>query len=367
MLSFPDSISLASGYGSFLPPAVVVGQVATALQAGAAAASSIEGLPELRAAIARRYQRQGARVEPGQVVVTPGAKPALFALFNSLLQPGDEVLLLTPNWFGFRGLVEKAGGILRSLPLDPADDYAFHAEKLEAALTPRTRILVFSNPNNPTGRVYSRPELESLLSITRQHPDLVVLADEIYDGIHFGPGRMTSLLEFDDSQHQHVVVNGFSKSLALIGWSVGYLVAPTAIARHCSAWLFTTATAVAALSQVAALAATENAEAISRELCAGLISNREMLRAGLAAIPQVQNHFPAGTYYAFPDFRAFLNSELEPTTGSAELAARLRGAGVEVVDGASCGAPGFYRLSYAVPEPLLREALRRLTVTLAAG
>ncbi|MCB2377426.1 aminotransferase class I/II-fold pyridoxal phosphate-dependent enzyme [Hymenobacter sp. BT635] len=367
MTSFPTSISLASGYGNFNPPVAAVQQAAQVLQAGPLPLSPIEGLPALRTALVARYQRQGAVVTPEQVVVTPGAKPALLALLKTLLQPGDEVLLLTPNWFGFRGLVEKAGGRLRTLPLDATNDYALDLDAVQAALTPRTRLLLLSNPNNPTGRVYTRPELEALLQVTRQWPQLMVVSDEIYDGICFAADRVPSLLEFEDPLRQHVVVSGYSKSLALIGWSVGYLVAPVAVARQCAAWQFATAAPVAALSQAAALAATEHTEAISRELCAGLEANRELMRAALAEIPRLRNQFPAGTYYVFPDFRAFLNPNLEPEAASAELAARLGAAGVEVVDGASCDAPGFFRMSYAVPEAQLHEALCRLAVLLAAG
>ncbi|TGE23790.1 aminotransferase class I/II-fold pyridoxal phosphate-dependent enzyme [Hymenobacter aquaticus] len=365
MTSFPDTISLASGYGNFTTPPAALQQATTLLQGGPLPLSPIEGLPALRAALAARYQRQGAAVAPEQIVVTPGAKPALLAVLKALLSPGhDEVLLLTPNWFGFQGLVEKAGGTLRTLPLDPATDYALDVAAVQAALTPRTRVLLLSNPNNPTGRVYHRAELAALLHLTRQHPQLMVLADEIYDGICFGPDRVPSLLEFDDPLSQHVVVSGFSKSLALIGWSVGYLVAPAAVARQCAAWQFATAAAVSAVSQAAALAATEQAESISAGLCAGLRANRERMVAALAAMPSVRQQLPQGTYYVFPDFRAFLNPALPLPAASADLAARLRAGGVEVVDGASCDAPGFFRISYAVPEPELREALRRLTAAL---
>lgn len=366
-MNFPDVISLASGYGNFAPPAAAVTQAATLLQAGPLPISSIEGMPGLRAAIAARYQQQGAAVVPEQVLVTPGAKPALFALFKAALQPGDEVLLPTPNWFGFRGLVENAGGTLRTLPLDPATDYAWHSEQLHAAIGPQTRILLLSNPNNPTGRVYSRADWEALLHITRPWPRLLVVSDEIYDGIHFGPEPVASLLTLPDPQQQHVVVGGYSKSLGLIGWSVGYLLAPTALLESAKAWQFGTSAAVAALSQAAAQAATEQAETISQRLCAGLLANRETMRQWLAALLSQAAPLPLGTYYAFPDWRSFLQPELPLAEASAELAARLQAGGVDVVDGASCGAPGFFRLSYAVPEPLLREALRRIQVVLAAG
>ncbi|UOQ71697.1 pyridoxal phosphate-dependent aminotransferase [Hymenobacter cellulosilyticus] len=260
--------------------------------------------------------------------------------------------------------MEKAGGTLRTLPLDPATDYAWQPEQLQAALTEQTRILLLSNPNNPTGRVYSRAEWEALLQITRQWPRLLVVSDEIYDGINFGPEPVTSLLALPDPHQQHVVVSGYSKSLALIGWSVGYLVAPAPLLEAAKAWQFSTSAAVAALSQAAAQAATEQADEISQQLCAGLQANREIMRQWLAALPLPQPPLPSGTYYTFPDFRAFLQPGLLPTAASAALTEQLRMGGVEVVDGASCDAPGFFRLSYAVPEPLLREALRRMQAVL---
>ena len=168
------------------------------------------------------------------VVVTPGAKAALFALLKTVLRPGDEVLLPTPNWFGFAALVEQAGGTLRTLPLNPADDYSLRADRLRPALSERTRVLLLSNPNNPSGRLYRRAELAERLSVTREFPDLFVLSDEIYNLIHFAAEPAPSLLDFPDPRGRHLVVNGFSKSLALIGWGVGYLVAPAAVARACA-------------------------------------------------------------------------------------------------------------------------------------
>jgi len=364
-----DIISLASGYGNFDTPPVALARATQAL-ASPLPLSPVHGLPELRAALAARFLAQGASVSAEQVVVTPGAKPALFALFNTLLCPGDEVLLPTPNWFGFRGMVEKAGGTLRTLPLSPTDDYALTPDQLRAALTPATRILLLSNPNNPTGRVYHRAELAALLAVTREFPELRVVADEIYDHVSFGPERVPSLLEFPDPLSQHIVVNGFSKALALIGWAVGYLIAPIGIAHACTGWQFATSTAVPVPNQLAALAATEAAADITAELRAHLAPNRALLLWELAALPHVRCTVPEGTYYAFPDFSAYLDLANDPahsaTNASAVFCLNLYAAGLDVVDGGTCGAPGFARISYAVPEPVLREGLQRLKAALAA-
>ena len=357
-------ISLASGYGNFAVPPVALAAASAALAAAAQhhaplAVAPAAGLPELREALAARYRRRGATgVAAGQVLVTGGAKVALAALLAELLAPGDDVLLPTPNWFGFHDLVRRAGGVVRTLPLAAADEYALRPETLRAALTPATRLLLLSNPNNPTGRVYSRAEWAALLAVTQDFPRLWVLSDEIYEGISFGPAAVPTLLALPDPHGRHVVVSGFSKSLALVGWGVGCAVAPPALADAVAARLFGTAGPVPVPNQLAALAATEHAEAIEAALCAQLRPNRQALLAGLAALPgQPAAPAPEATYYVFADFTRLLDPTLPPTNASAALVARLAAAGVEVVDGASCGAPGFARLSYAVEAETLQAAL----------
>lgn len=355
-------ISLASGYGNFQPPPAAVARVTAALAGGKLPASPAEGLPELREAIVARYQAQGAlpALAASQVVVTPGTKAALFAVLRAVLRPGDEVLLPTPNWFGFWGLIEQAGGTVREWPLSAEDNFALSADTLAAAISPRTRLLLFTNPNNPTGRIYTRSEVQALMAVTGQYPQLLVLSDEIYDGICFEPAPVPTLLSFPDPHNQHLVVNGFSKSLALLGWNIGYLVAPTPIAQACATQQFTTSGAAAVPSQLVALAATEDKTSITSALCELLLPNRQLLLDFLTTLPQALPHRPGGTYYAFPDLRAFLDPALPPIPASAQLVARLHAAGVEVVDGATCLAPGFARLSYAVPTSELEQAIERL-------
>lgn len=360
-------VSLASGYGNFAVPAVALAAATAALITAGQHAEPLvvapaAGLPALRATLAARYRQRGAlHVEAENVLVTAGAKTGLFAVFSELLTPGDDVLLLTPNWFGFGELVRRAGGTLRHLPLNAANNYALAPETLRMALTPVTRLLIISNPNNPTGRVLSAEEWASLLAVTADFPNLWVLSDEIYEGISFGSAPVPTLLAQPGAGSRHVVVSGFSKSLALVGWGVGCVVAPPALAAAVAARLFTTGVSVPVPVQLAALAATEHAEAIGAALCAQLQSTRQQLVAGLAALPGAGPvAAPEGTYYIFADFRRFLPPGLPAADASAALIQRLATAGVEAVDGASCDAPGFARLSYAVPAKVLAEALIRL-------
>ncbi|SFP72831.1 pyridoxal phosphate-dependent aminotransferase [Hymenobacter arizonensis] len=359
-------ISLASGYGNFAVPPVALEAatqaLATAQQHNAPlAVSPAAGLPELREALAQRYQRRGATVTAEQVVVTAGAKTGLFALLSEMLQPGDDVLMPTPNWFGFQDLVRRAGGTLRDLPLAAATNYELSPETLRTALQPNTRLLLLSNPNNPTGRVYSRADWTELLAVTQDFPDLWVLSDEIYEGISFGPEPVPTLLALPDPHQRHVVVSGFSKSLALAGWGIGHLVAPVALAEAVTARIFATGAGVPVPVQAAALAATQQAEAISSALCEQLKATRQVLLDGLASLPDAPAVVaPEGTYYVFADFTRWLKPGLPAAAASAQLVQQLKAAGVEVVDGTTCGAPGFVRLSYAVPEADLQEALARM-------
>ena len=231
------AVSLASGYGNFAVPAVAMAAATEALAGTQAHGASLAispaaGLPELREALAERYRRRGAAgLAAAQVVVTGGAKTGLAALLGEMLCPGDDVLMPTPNWFGFHELVRRAGGTLRELPLAAADGYVLRPEALRAALAPTTKLLLISNPNNPTGRVYSRAESAALLAVTRDFPNLWVLSDEIYEGISFGAEPVPTLLALPGPHERHAVVSGFSKSLALAGWGVGLVVAPLALAQ----------------------------------------------------------------------------------------------------------------------------------------
>ncbi|WP_133272193.1 pyridoxal phosphate-dependent aminotransferase [Hymenobacter radiodurans] len=325
---FPAVISLASGYGNFATPTVAAERAIASIHADQLTPGPVEGLLALREAIATNYHRQKApQITPAHIMVTPGVKVALVALLKAILRPGDEVLVPTPNWFGFGELITRAGGTMRSLPLDSADGYDLRPEVLEAALTPRTRVFLFSNPNNPTGRIYRHDEVEALLAVTRRYPELFVFSDEIYNLINFSSAPVPTLLAFPDPHGQHLVVNGFSKSLALIGWGVGYLVAPPAVVRAAAGGQFATGAPVPVPNQHAALAATEHSATIAQELLTRLAPTRSLLLAALSALPGVGYVEPEGTYYVFADLRPFLPPAHSATESSAALVAQLRAGG----------------------------------------
>lgn len=360
-------LSLAAGYGPFSTPSVSITAARVALSDPARLRPApAQGLPVLREAIATRYQRTaGVAVDPARVVITPGTKLAVHVLLQTVLQAGDEVLIPTPNWFGFHQLMARAvGATLKLLPLDPADAYALHPAAIVAALTPQTKLLILTNPSNPTGRVYTLPELEAVLkAVQAARPDIWILSDEIYDGITFGQQGTPAptVLALPDPGGRHVVINGFSKSVAMAGWRVGYLVTPPALAPVVTKYLLDIVSSVSPLNQLAVAAATDAFEAITHKLLATLIPARDLIlceleRLGIAALPT------QGAYYAFADLRPWQpQGYTDPAAASAALIDRLRDSHeLLLIDGATCGAPGFARITFATTETELREGLSRL-------
>lgn len=354
------SISLADGYATFTAPPLAMDALRRAVSGDRLRFGPPEGIPELREAIRRRYRRQyGAEVNLANIVVTPGAKFGLHALLRTLLRPGDEVLIPTPNWAGLVDLVRDAGGNLNLLKLDPAEGYALSPEKLAAAITPHTRAILLTNPNNPTGRVYTKAEIGALLAVAVQWPDLYFISDEIYDGLTYDGVRVPSLVEWPDPRERHIIVHGFSKSLAMPGWHVGYVVAPAAIAKAMTDYQRRTVSSAAVIYQQGAVAVTDAFEEITAGLLPQLTFNRQLLLDGLARIG-ASAFAPQGGYFVFADLRAWLPPGPEPAAAGGLVNFLRTDAGLTVLDGTLFGAPGFVRMLFATSVADLREALRRL-------
>ncbi len=229
-----EKITLASGAAYFNTPAPIRQAATMALEGGQTSYGPTEGTAELRQAVADRYHRlNSAPVAPKRVLITAGVKQALYSIFLHLLQPGDEVIIQTPNWFGFHELLLQAKVNLVYLTTTPQAEYTLTPVALEAAITSRTKLIILSNPCNPTGRVYSTTEISGLLAVINQYPDIWVLSDEIYDLVTYGT-QVPSLTEFPDVHQRYLIVNGFAKSFAMSGWRVGYLIAPPELYQACT-------------------------------------------------------------------------------------------------------------------------------------
>jgi aspartate aminotransferase len=328
------------------------------------------GLPELRRAVAAKTRRDsGYAVEPGQVLITNGAKGAVYTACQALLDPGDEVLLPAPYWVTYPEAVALAGGVTRAIPTTVAEGFRATVERLEAARTPRTKMLIFVSPSNPTGAVYPPEEVAAIGRWAAQH-GIWVLTDEIYEHLVFGSARFSSLpVAAPEAAERCVVVNGPSKTYAMTGWRVGWMIAPAGVTQAAIRFQSHTASNVANVSQAATVAALEGPMTAMEEMREAFDRRRREMHRLLSALPGVRATEPEGAFYAFPEVTGLLGRDLgggDCASTDTELAALLLDrAGIAVVPGEAFGAPGHLRLSFALADADLREGLERAAAYLA--
>ncbi|MGV3504169.1 MAG: pyridoxal phosphate-dependent aminotransferase [Adhaeribacter sp.] len=352
-----ENISLASGATYFHTPEPARQAAIAALDQHKTFYTAAAGTPGLRQAIARRYlDHNQVSLDAANILITPGTKQALYTVLQAILRPGDEVLVPVPNWGGLHQVLELLGAKLVALPTALADNYALQPEKLQQLLSHKTRLFLFSNPCNPTCRRYSREELEALLAITSQYPELYIMSDEVYDLVTFGE-KVPSLLELPDPNQRHIVVNGFSKSFAMTGWRIGYAVLPPSLLPSCVHFQQVMYAGVSEFVQEAAQAIMENYAALLPLFMEKLRENKDLASKFLVA-RGILFYPPEAGYYVFPDLAPYLSEEL-PTT--LDLAAWLeQHYHLEILAGDLFGAPGFARLSFGIEKTQLQEALQRL-------
>ncbi len=322
------------------------------------------GLPELREAIAAKTARDsGYQVEPAQVLVTNGGKQAIFEAFATLLDPGDEVLVPAPYWVTYPEAIVLAGGVPVFVPTDASTGFRADVERLEEARTPRTKVLLFVSPSNPTGAVHPLHETEAIGRWAAER-GLWVLTDEIYEHLVYGDNRFHSLpVVVPEQADRTVVVNGVAKTYAMTGWRVGWMVAPPDVVRAATNLQSHATSNVGNVSQAAALAAVSGPLDEAMRMRDAFDRRRRRIHELLTAIPGVTCVEPQGAFYAFPSLEGALGRLIRgrrPGT-SMELAELiLEEAGVAIVPGEAFGAPGYARLSYALGDDELVEGVTRI-------
>ena len=329
--------------------------------------SPTAGLPELRQAIATKTRRDsGYGVSPGQVLVTSGAKGAVFTACAALLDPGDEVLLPAPFWVTYPEAVALAGGVTRPVPATLASGFRVTVEQLEAARTGRTKMLIFVSPSNPTGTVYPPEEVAAIGDWAAEH-GIWVLTDEIYEHLVYGDARFASLpVVAPQAAERCVVVNGTSKTYAMTGWRVGWMIAPAAVTPASIRFQSHTASNVANVSQAAALAALAGPMGPLEEMRAAFDRRRREMHRLLSALAGVEVLEPEGAFYAFPSVGGMLGGG-GPATSMELGEVLLEKARIAVVPGEAFGAPGHLRLSFALADEDLRVGLARWADYLAGA
>ncbi len=322
------------------------------------------GLPELRQAIAEKTLRDsGFAVEAAQVLVTNGGKQAVYETFATLLDPGDEVIVPAPYWTTYPESIQLAGGVTVPVLAGAEAGYKLSVAELEAARTDRTKVVLLVSPSNPTGAVYT-PEEIAAIGRWALDAGLWVVTDEIYEHLVYGDARFSSIVtEVPELADRCVIVNGVAKTYAMTGWRVGWMIGPRDVIGAATNLQSHATSNVANVSQAAALAAVTGDLTAVHEMRVAFDRRRKAMHAALSAIPGVTCPLPEGAFYCFPDVSGVLGRSIGGRTAetSAELAALvLEEVGVAVVPGEAFGAPGTFRLSYALGDDDLAEGVRRL-------
>ncbi|MDO5394404.1 MAG: pyridoxal phosphate-dependent aminotransferase [Bacteroidales bacterium] len=364
-----DVINLSVGEPDFNTPDHIKQAAVRAIDQNYTFYSPVPGYMSLREAIAAKLLREnGLTYSPQQIVVGNGAKQALCNVILSLINPGDEVLIPVPAWVSYVEMVKLAQGTPVTVHAGIEDNFKITPERLRRAITPRTRMVLICSPSNPTGSVYTRQELQGLVSVLADYPGIMVVADEIYEHINF-TGSFTSLASFPEIADRTVIINGVSKAYAMTGWRIGYCAAPLWLAKGVSKLQGQYTSGASSIAQKAAEAAYNGPQECVQEMCRAFQRRRDLVVSLASQIPGLTVNRPDGAFYLFPQVTAYIGRKTpdgQTLQTSADIAMYiLRQAHVAVVDGAAFCAPGYIRLSYATSDDNITRAMHRIADALA--
>ena len=358
-----DVISLSLGEPDFDTPAEMKQAGIDAIDANETHYTPVPGTPRIRKAIVEKFKRDnGLEYTMDQVVVSTGAKQSLANVVLSLVNPGDEVILPAPYWVSYEEIVKVAGGIPVVLPTSIDNDYKIQPSELEAAITPKTRMVMYSSPCNPSGSVYTEAETAALADVLRKHDRIITVSDEIYELINF-TDKHASMAAQPGMWERTVTVNGVSKGFAMTGWRLGYIGAPTWIAAACTKIQGQFTSAPSSITQAASAAALEADPALVVDMVDAFRRRRALMVEGLSQVPGFKVNQPMGAFYVFPDVSALFGKSFQGKTleNANDVAFYLlEEAKVASVSGAAFGTPECIRLSYAAADDVLAEAVRRI-------
>ena len=360
-----DVVSFGAGEPDFDTPAHIKEAAKKALDAGATKYTAVEGTPQLRKAAAIWMGKaHGFEISPKEVIVTAGAKQAIFNAFHVVLEEGDEVIIPAPYWVSYAEIAKLAGA--RPVPVvsRPEDDFVVSPEAVAKAITPRTRMILIVSPSNPTGAVYDETTLRALADLAVKH-DLFLMTDDIYRSLCYGDARYVQPATFGpEVRERTIMIDGVSKSFAMTGWRIGFCVAPLPIIEGMSTLQGQSTTNAAAVSQAAAVAALEGPTDELEKMRLEFDRRRQYMVETLRAMPGVKCMEPKGAFYAFPDMRAFVGKRTpagKVIDGDPALCEYfIEEAKVAVVPGSAFYAPGYVRLSYATSQANIEKGLNRI-------
>lgn len=361
-------VDLSLGEPDFATPQHIIAAATKAMEDGFTKYTPVAGIPDLRSAIVEKLKRDNAlHYSPENILVSTGAKQSLANVILCLIDKGDEVIIPTPYWVTYSALVNLAEGTVKHVSCGIDTDFKITPAQLEAAITPATKIFIFSSPCNPTGSIYSKEELAALVQVFEKHPQVYIVSDEIYEYINY-VGKHTSIASFPSVFDSVIVVNGFSKGYAMTGWRLGYIAAPKELVQACEKYQSQYTSGANAIAQKAGVAALLGDMAPTHSMVEAYKQRRDFVVAALRNMPNVKCAMPDGAFYAFPDISAFFGKSFNGNViqNDEDLSMYLLHEGhLTTVNGSAFGEPHCIRISYATSMEQLTEAMKRMADALS--
>lgn len=362
-----DIIDLSLGEPDFETPETIREAAKKAIDDGFTHYTPVAGYLDVREAIAAKFKREnGLNYTADQIVISTGAKQSIINAVLCLVNPGEEVILPAPFWVSYSAMVKLAEGKIVEIPTNIEGDFKISPEQLENAITPNTKLIIFSSPCNPTGTVYTKDELLALAEVIRKYENLYVISDEIYEHINFTSAH-ASMAQFDFIYDRVITVNGLSKAFAMTGWRLGYIGAPQWIAKACDKIQGQFTSATCSITQRAAIEALNGDLSAADEMKKAFIRRRDLVYGLLKNIKGLKFNLPQGAFYFFPDVSNYFGKRYNDTLieNADDLAMYLLNEGnISVVTGSAFGDKNCIRFSYATSDEKLVEAMRRMEIAL---
>lgn len=366
-----DVISLSIGEPDFNTPETIKEAAKKAIDDNFSHYPPVPGYADLKEAVCKKFKRDNnLDFTPDQIIVSTGAKQSIYQVVQCLVNPGDEVVIPTPYWVSYREIVKVAGGNCIYVKTEIENDFKVTAEQLEKAITPKTKLIMFSSPSNPTGMLYSKEELRKIADMLQRHPQVYVMADEIYEHINF-VGKHESIAQFPEIKERVITINGVAKGYAMTGWRIGFIAAPLFIAKACNKLQGQITSATCSIAQKATVRAMELDPATDKDIIwmrEQFKERRDLVYKLLCEIPGLNVRLPQGAFYFFPEVSSYFGKSYGEyhIKNSTDLCMYLlHEANVATVMGSAFGDDNCIRLSYATSKETLIEAIRRIKEALA--
>ncbi|TDQ28409.1 pyridoxal phosphate-dependent aminotransferase [Tenacibaculum caenipelagi] len=363
-----DIISLSLGEPDFNTPDFIKDAAIEAINQNYNAYTPVDGYVELKEAICEKFKRDNnLTYNPNQIVVSTGAKQSIANVAQVLLNPGDEVLLPAPYWVSYSAIATLCEATYTEIPSSIENDFKITPEQLEAAISPKTKMIFFNSPNNPSGTIYSEEEYRALAKVLEKYPDIYILSDEIYEHINYGT-KPFSFAAIENMYDRTITVNGLAKAFAMTGWRIGYIGAPEWIAKACTKMQGQITSGTNCIAQRAAITAVKASPEKVQYMVDEFKNRRDLVLQLLGEIDGFKLNVPEGAFYIFPNISDFFGKtirgkEIKDANDFSMLL--LEEANVATVTGEAFGAPNCVRLSYAASELQLREAIKRIKEVLS--